>query len=265
MAGEQQRHHLVAHVGVRQAGAVLVLGVEQQRQQVLAARAAAAAAGDLAEDQRVQLAARVGQRRPRRARAAQHLQPVVAPVVGERALELARGIGPRRALFGVDPEQRAQRDAQRELAAPGVHVDPVAGAPRGDRAVDLLLHRAERGGDPLAVERRQHDPARAPVELAVDGEQPVAEQRDQVGEPPVAPGEVGGVRDQDAVVGGRADHEHHAGAQHAQAEDGAVALVGVEQQAERVGDHAVRAPDGRQHVAGRERHRASAAPRAGRR
>ena len=209
-----------------------------------------AAAGDLGEDQPVEAPARVGQRRPRRARTAQHLQPVVAPVVAERALELARGVEPGGAAVRVEAEQRAHRDAQRELPPPRVHVDPVAGRHGRDRALDLGLHRAQRGGDPLAVERGQHDPARAAVELAVDRQQAVAEQRDQVGEAAVAPGEVGRVRDQDAVVGRRPEHEHHARGEHAQAEDRAVALVGVEQQAERVGDDPVRAPHRRHHVAG---------------
>ena len=253
MAGEQQRHDLVAHVRVREPGAVLVLRVEQQRQQVLPARAAAAAARDLAVDEPVEPAAGVEQAGERRARAAQDLEPVLLAVEGERPLELARGVEAVAARVGVQAEQRAHRDAQRQPARPGVDVDPVAGAPRRDRAADLVVHRRQRRGDPLAVEGGQHDPARAPVELAVDRQEAVAEQRDQVGERAVAPGEVGRVRDEDPVVGGRAEHEHHARRQHAQAEHGPVALVGVEQQAERVGHHAMGAAHARDHVAGRER------------
>jgi hypothetical protein len=63
------------------------------------------------------------------------------------------------------------------------------------------------------------------------------------------------VRDEDAVVRRRPDHEHDAGGQHAQAEHRAVALVRVEQQPERIRDHLVGAPHGREHVAGRERRR----------
>ena len=55
--------------------------------------------------------------------------------------------------------------------------------------------------------------------------------------PPSRQREVRGVRDEDAVVRLRPEHEHDARGQHAQAEHGPVALVGVEQQAERVGDH----------------------------
>ena len=253
VAREQQRHDLVADVRVREPRAVLVLGVEQQRQQVLTARTAAATARDLAEDQPVEPAARVEQAGERGARPAQDLEPVLLAVEGERALELARGVEAVAPRVGVQPEQRAHRDAQRQPARPGVDVDPVARAPRFDRPPDLLLHRRERGGDPVAVEGGQHDPPRAPVELAVDREQAVAEQRDQVGEAAVAPREVGRVRDEDAVVRGRAEHEHHARREHAQAEHGPVALVGVEQQAERVRDDAMRAAHARDHVAGRER------------
>jgi hypothetical protein len=61
------------------------------------------------------------------------------------------------------------------------------------------------------------------------------------------------VADEDAVVRRRPDHEDDAGGQHAEAEDRAIALVGVEQQLQRVDDHLVRPPDRRQHIAGRER------------
>jgi hypothetical protein len=89
------------------------------------------------------------------------------------------------------------------------------------------------------------------VEVAVDRQQAVAEQRDQVREAAVAPGEVLRVGDEDAMVRGRAQHEHDARREHAHAEHGPVALVGVEEQSERVRDHPVRAPHRRHHVAGR--------------
>ena len=55
--------------------------------------------------------------------------------------------------------------------------------------------------------------------------------------PPSRQREVVRVGDEDAVVGLRADHEDDARGEHAEAEHRAVALVGVEQQRERVGDH----------------------------
>src|SRR5688572_32128865 len=63
------------------------------------------------------------------------------------------------------------------------------------------LHRRAVAGDSLAVERRQHDLARAAVIVAVDRQQAVAEQRDQVAEAAVAPDEVLGARDEHEVVG----------------------------------------------------------------
>ena len=86
----------------------------------------------------------------------------------------------------------------------------------------------------LVVEGRQHDPARAPVEVAVDRQQAVAHQADQVAEVSVAPEEVGGVRDEHVVVGLRAEHEHDIAVEQPQREHGAVALVAVEQHRQRL-------------------------------
>ena len=102
------------------------------------------------------LRARALQRRPGRARAAQDLEPVVAAVVGERALELARRDRARlRAPVGVEAEQRSHRHAQREVARPAVEVDRVARSPGRDPARRSPRASCERGGDPLAVEGGQ--------------------------------------------------------------------------------------------------------------
>src|SRR4051794_30853821 len=69
VAGEQQRHHVVADVAVAERG------VEQQRQHVLAAAPAPAAPGYLGVDQAVGPLARGLPRRPPRARGAEHLGP----------------------------------------------------------------------------------------------------------------------------------------------------------------------------------------------
>ena len=73
--------------------------------------------------------------------------------------------------------------------------------------------------------RRQHDPPRAAVEVAVDRQQAVAHQPDQVAEVALAPGEVGSVRDEHVVVGLRPEHEHDVRVEQPQREDRAVALV----------------------------------------
>ena len=70
--------------------AVLVGGLEQQAEDVLAALAAGAAAIDLAEDERVQARARAQHPPPRRPRPAQDLARVVARPEAERLLELVR-------------------------------------------------------------------------------------------------------------------------------------------------------------------------------
>ena len=101
------------------------------------------------------------------------------------------------------------------------------------------------------MEGGEHDLPRLAVEVAVDREHPVAEQRDQVAEAAVAPAEAVGVGDEHEVVRLRAEQEDVARVEHAQREHRAVALVGLEQQRERVGDHAVRAPHARRVVARR--------------
>ena len=126
-------------------------------------------------------AARAHQPPVRRARAR------AAPAAGSRATRTrapprSRGrwsTSPR--CVGVQAEQRAHRDPQRQHARPGVQVDRrrPARQPPTARATSSSIDRL-RLGDLVAVERRQHDPARAAVELAVDRQQPVAEQRDHV-------------------------------------------------------------------------------------
>jgi hypothetical protein len=91
------------------------------------------------------------------------------------------------------------------------------------------------------MEGRQHDPPRAPVVGAVDGEHPVAEQRDQVAEAALAPAEVVRVGDGDVVVRLRPEHEHAAGVQDPDREDRPEALVGVEQDGQRIAPKRARA------------------------
>ena len=66
---------------------------------------------------------------------------------------------------------------------------------------------------------------------AVDGQQPVAQQRDQVAHVARAPEEVLGVRHQHVVVGLGAEHEDGVVMEDLEREDRAEALVGVDQQA----------------------------------
>ena len=254
MAGEQQRHHLVADLQVGERVAVLVVGVEQQAEDVLPALAGGAAAGDLRVDQRVELARGPLQTRPRRAGAAQDAQEVLGRVERQRLLEQAGGIDRAGLLaVGIDSEQRAHRHAQGQAAGPGVEVDGGAGRELVERARRLLHDHLDRRGDVLAVEGRQHDHARAAVELAVDREQPVAHQADEVAEVGLAPEEVGGVGDGDVVVGGRPEHEHDVAVEQPQREDRAEALVGLEQHRQRFVGEAARAGQREAGFARRER------------
>ena len=115
-----------------------------------------------------------GVRGPRRMRRSGY-----AGVVAERLREERRGVDPTRLLaVGVEAEDRPHRDAQREAPGPGVEVElRRRRSNRVERpSVSATIVSTERF-ELLAVERRQHDLARAPMEVAVDREQAVAEER----------------------------------------------------------------------------------------
>ena len=183
--------------------------------------------GDLGVDQRVEPARRRLHPPPRRAPPAEDAQQVVAGVEGERLLEQprrvdrARRAGRRGRGRTARASPRAARGAaSRRRGPPRARLRAAASAASVSSTITSTESR-----DVLAVEGRQHDPARAAVEVAVDRQQPVAHQADQVAEVPFAPEEVGGVRDRDVVVGLRPEHEHDVAVEQPQREDRAVALV----------------------------------------
>ena len=99
---------------------------------------------------------------------------------------------------------------------------------RGRRVALLDLTRGESGsrGTPevraveaQAAARILGAAHRDSLELPDAGLQPVPEQRDQVAQMPLAPGEVVGVGDGHEVVGLRPDHEHRVPVQDPQRED----------------------------------------------
>jgi hypothetical protein len=104
------------------------------------------------------------------------------------------------------------------------------------------------------VEGRQQQPPRGLVRDAVDRQQAVADQRDQVAHRALAPDEVLRVRDEHVVVRLGADHHRHGGVQDADREDGAVLLVEPHQLWKRLDDDPARADDARPHFPARERH-----------
>ncbi len=166
-----------------------------------------------------------------------------------------RGASARVAVIRVQAEQRPHGDSHRQLARPVVDVDAAADLPGGEPPLGLGGHRVERGRDRVAVKRGQHDLARAAVIGAVDRQQAVAEQRRELPEIALAPMEVGRVRDEHVVVGGRAEHEHDPLVEDPHAEDGPEAVVAVEQDRKRIGDEPHRA----RHVETREASRPAAA------
>ena len=158
VAGEHQRHQLVADLAVGEALAGLVADAEQQAEHVHAGSASGSAAplGDLGEDDLVEDLARGEHLAPRRAGPAQEAQREVDPVEIEGALEVLGGGGPLPCLVGVEAEQGAHRDPHRQAAHPGVDVDDLAlraGArsPASPRRSSLRpRRRPARGGRPAA-------------------------------------------------------------------------------------------------------------------
>jgi len=177
-----------------------------------------------------------------------------SPVLQREGLfEQAGGVDrARHGAVGVEAEERAHRDSQRQSASPGVEVDVLAGGELIECALGLCNHHLNRGEDPLAVKAGEHRQARAPVEVAVDRQQAIAHQTDQFAHMRFSPGEVGGVGDRHVVVGGRPEHEHDVAVEQPQREDRPVALVGLQQQRQRI---VVEAPGAREReasVAGRK-------------
>ena len=87
------------------------------------------------------------------------------------------------------------------------------------------------------------------MELAVDREQPIAHQADQVAKVAVAPDEVGGMGDGHVVVGLRTEHEHDVRVEQAQREHRSEPLICTEQQRQRVVGEAPRASHGKTRLA----------------
>ncbi len=209
MPGEHQRDRLVAHLLVRELRAVLVGRLEQEPEDVerLVGRRRPAAA-DLVEQDLVQDLAGAVHLPPRRPGSAKEPVDVVDPVVGERALEVVGGGLAPAAVVRVEAQEGAHRDPHRQVPRPFVDVDGLPRAPSGERGARLLEHHVDRSGDVLAVERGHHDPPRAVVVGAVDRQQAVAEEGDQVAEARLAPVELLGMLDGDVGVRLRAEHEH---------------------------------------------------------
>ena len=104
----------------------------------------------------------------------------------------------------------------------------------GERRARLLEHHLDRRGDVLAVKRGHHDPPRTVVVGAVDRQETVAEEWDQVAEARLAPVELLGVLDRDVRVRLGPEHEDRLGVEQAHREDRPVLALEREQDRERV-------------------------------
>ena len=251
--GEHQRDRLIAHLLVRELRAVLVGRLEQEAQDVerLVGRRRPAAA-DLVEQDLVQDLAGAMHPGPRRARSAKEPVDVVDPVVGERALEVMGGGFASAAVVRVEAQESPHRDPHRQVPRPFVDVHGLARTPSGERGSRLLEHHLDRSGDVLAVERGHHDPPGAVVVSAVDRQQAVAEEGDQVAEARLAPVELLGMLDGDVGVRLRAEHEHGLRVEEAGGEDRPVLALEREQDREGVVRHGARAREAEVARAGRE-------------
>ena len=161
---------------------------------------------------------------------------------------------------GVDPEERAQRDAQRDVARPVVEVDHGAGheAPPARASTSSSITRCAAcdprgGGRPAASSRRC---ARWYGSSVVSRPSPISGIRSRKW--PSRQERFAAPLDEHVMVGLRPEHEDDVVVQDLEREDRPVALVALEQHGQRVADEAVRAPQVERQLAGRERHRRAA-------
>ena len=210
MPGEQQRHHLVAQLLRRTAASRPRRSASSSSDRMSTPRSPARPPPvDLGEDHPVEPRPCAVHRPPRRCpgRAASAPRspcpsspaPARTPRPSRR-----RARGPGRSRTAPASRRAAPAGASRRR---GRAACPARQASSARSASSTMI--AVRRGELLAVEGRQHDPARAPVVVAVDREQAVAEQRDQVAHRAVAPAEVRRVRHGHVVVRLRAEREHH--------------------------------------------------------
>ena len=138
MAREQQRHHLIADLPLGETLAVLIVGIEEQREHILPALPRPSPPRDLREEDAVELARGHLLAVPRAARAAKHPQGNGAGVERERLLEEPRGVHLARVRpIGIESKERAHGDAQSELARPRIQIHPPPCSKGVERCVGL--------------------------------------------------------------------------------------------------------------------------------
>jgi hypothetical protein len=249
MTGEQQRRRLVTDDRLVQGRSVTVGAGEQEAEHACPGVAPAPPRADLVVEAPVQLGPGSQDAGVRSAGAAHHLQRHGEAVKKQGTLE-----GVREGLLiiarALDPQQRAQRNPQGQPSRPGVEIERLTGHQPLYRRHPLGHHRVSHGEDAIVVKGGNQEPPHPVVEGAVDVEQAVAEQRPQVHEASLPPGEGVGLADQHLVVGGCADRPYHRLGPVADREHGAVAPTVLEQQAERIAERPAHDAEARAQGAG---------------
>ena len=173
VAGEQQRDELVAQLAVGHRLAVLVTGLQQQREDVvtLGERGVVAPARDLLEQHRVHGGDLALERRAEveRADPPRHVHEQLGERsgdVGERGLD--RRADPRAPPRVIEPEDRLQDHLERDRLEARLQREGLARGPAVDLALGGLRDELAVGGHALAVERRQEQLALAHVRGAVE-------------------------------------------------------------------------------------------------
>ena len=170
VAGQEERHDLVAHLPVGHAAAVVgVLRLQQHREQVAAVLAAGAPRGDDAVDDRVELAgppaasAGCAASAPSRGASGRLASARRSPPSARAGASATSSRSPPN--LGV--EERLGDDGLGERHHLGVDVADLAVRPAAEPARGVGGHHLAVGGDALAVERGLHEPALAQPRVAL--------------------------------------------------------------------------------------------------
>jgi hypothetical protein len=184
VSGDQQRHELVAEFPIRERVAVLVSGLQEQRQDVgpVAEVGGLAATGDLGE----QLGVDLGELAPEAAEAhqpigAEEAEHEAAARVGRPRHQAPQAGGePLECRPLLNAEDRAQNDPERDGVHPRQRGHRHAGRPGRDLPAGRFADEVFVGAHALPVERRQDELAAAQMLATVEQEEVLcAQQRTQ--------------------------------------------------------------------------------------
>ena len=178
VAGEKNRHRLVADLLVAHRAAVVVARREQHREQVVAGRRGRATRLDHAIDDRVEPRSRIREA-PGRGMERDRVEQFAVDRhrLGKRAHRLReRGAHFVHIACNVAREERFGRDRQREMDHRRVDGNRLAVFPGGLLRARRRDHRRCVLRDPVAVERRLHHAPLPQMERPLAAQQPVAEQ-----------------------------------------------------------------------------------------